>query len=225
MRGPILELVVGLVGMGGVLGGFLLRRWRDPRKRARRAIEGEQDTPIRELADGDFARVTGKVAALHPLQLSPVDQRPCIGFRLVVGTAIRSDPSNGFAQVLVRESCLPFSVSDETGTALVEGPFLIGLDVDDASWTALPPTLFKVLEDAGVPSNLTNLRFSEAFLLPGDRVTVLGSVHVSVHPAGKRRTFRDPPMMPRIVGTAEAPVVLRDAAEEPPVPEGPPTAR
>src|SRR5205814_5463800 len=125
-------------------------------------------------------------------------------------------------EVLTRESCQPFSISDETGMALVDGPFMIGLDVDDSSWTDLPPTLFKVLEDAGIPSNLTNLRFSEAFLLPGDRVTVLGTVNVSVHPAGKRRGFRDPPMMPRIVGTAQSPVVLRDAAEDPVV-TSPPT--
>ncbi len=215
MNHHLVLLVFELVGVGALVGRFAVKRWRDPRKRARRAIEGEQDTLIRELTDGDFARVTGKVAALHPLQPSPVNQRPCIGFRLVVGTAIRSDPSNGFGEVLTRESCQPFSISDETGLALVDGPFMIALDVDDSSWTDLPPTLFKVLEEARIPSNLTNLRFSEAFLLPGDRVTVLGTVNVGIHPAGKRRTFRDPPMMPRIVGTPQSPVVLRDA-EDPP---------
>lgn len=214
----VLELIL-IVGASA--GAALVKRWLDPRRRADRAMAGVQETSIRELADGDRARVTGKVAALHALQPSPVDQRPCIGFRLVVGTAVRGDPSNGFETVLVRENCQPFSISDETGMALVEGPFLIGLDVDDSSWTDLPPTLFKVLEEAGIRSNLTNLRFSEAFLLPGDRVTVMGTVQVSIHPAGKRRSFRDPPMMPRIVGTPQSPVVLRDA-DDPPV-TSPPT--
>ena len=206
-------VVFELVGVGVLFGGVALRRRHDPRKRARRALEGVRDTPIRDLADGSRARVTGTVAPLHALQPSPVDQRPCIGFRLVVGTAIRGDPSNGFSQVLTRESCQPFSIADETGTAIVEGPFMIGLDVDDSSWTDLPPTLFKLLEDAGVPSSLTNFRFSEAFLLPGDRVTVLGTVAVVFHPAGEPR-LREPPMRSRIVGTDQTPVILRDAVED-----------
>jgi len=202
------------VALGGA--GYILGRWMDPRRRARRAMERVSDTPIRELADGDWARVTGTVAALDVLQQSPVTHRRCIGFRLVIETAVRNDPSNGFTPLLTRESCQPFSLSDETGTALVEGPFLMGLDVDDSSWTDLPPALFKLLEEAGKPTTPAHFRFREAWLLPGDRVTVAGAVSVGVHPAGEPRGFREPPVMRRIVGTDRAPVVLRDAVEEAP---------
>ena len=221
-------VVLQLVGVGVLLGRFALKRWLDPRKRARREIEAVRETPIRDLAlegvrdmlirdltDGVRACVTGTVAPLHALQPSPVDQRPCIGFRSVVESAIRGDPSNGFRHVLTRESCQPFSISDETGTAIVEGLFMIDLDFDDSSWTDLPPALFRLLEDAGVSSSTTDLRFSEAFLLPGDRVTVLGAVSVEIHPAGEQSGFREPPMMRRIVGTDRTPVILRDAVEEP----------
>jgi hypothetical protein len=195
-------------------GGYALGRWMDPRKRARRVLARVSDTPIRELADGDWARVTGRVAALDALAPSPITQRPCIGFRLVVETAVRNDPSNGFTPLLTRESCQPFSISDDTGTAIVEGPFLMGLDVDDSSWTDLPPTLFKLLEEVGAPPGVTHFRFRECWLLPGDRVTVAGAVSVGVHPAGEPRGFREPPVMRRIVGTDRAPVLLRDAVEE-----------
>lgn len=208
--------VFQLVSVGALFGAFALQRWLDPRKRVRRAVEGVRDTPIRDLVDGASARVTGTVAPLHALQPSPVDQRPCIAFRLVVETAIRGDPSNGFGHVLTRENCHSFSITDETGTAIVEGPFMIGLDVDDSAWTDLPPTLFKVLEDAEVPSSLTDLRFSEAFLLPGDRVTVLGAVSVEIHPTGERSGYREPPMRRLISGTGQTPVMLRDAVEDSP---------
>jgi hypothetical protein len=206
-------LISELVGVGVLFGGFALRRWLDPRKRKRAALEGVPETPIRDLADGTVARIAGTVAPLHALQPSPVDQRPCMGFRLVVGTAIRGDPSNGFSQVLTRESCQTFAISDETGTAIVEGPFMIDLDVDDSSWTDLPAALFRLLEDAGVPPSTRDLRFSEAFLLPGDRVTVMGAVSVELHPAGEPR-LRDPPMRRRIFGTDRTPVILRDAVDE-----------
>jgi hypothetical protein len=93
---------------------------------------------------------------------------------------------------------------------------MIGLDPDNSSWTDLPPGLFRLLEDAGVPSSLTDIRFSEAFLLPGDRVTVLGTVSIDIHPAGERSGFRDVPMRRRILGTGATPVILRDADEPPP---------
>ena len=234
-------VVLQLVGLGVLLGRFAFRRWRDPRNRARRvlkgvrdrrirdlaiesvrpipirdlAMEGVRDTLIRELADGVRACVTGTVKPLQALQPSPVDQRSCIGFRSVIERAIRGDPSNGFRHVLTRESCDPFSISDESGTAIVQGPFIIDLEVDDSAWTDLPPALFRLLEDAGVPSDTTDLRFSEAFLLPGDKVTIVGTVSVDIHPAGEPTGFREPPVMRRIIGTDRTPVMLRDAVEEP----------
>jgi hypothetical protein len=155
----------------------------------------------------------GRAAPRSPAP--PVDQRPCIGFRSIIESAIRGDPSNGFRHVLTRESCQPFSIFDGTRTAIVEGPFIIGLDIDDSSWTDLPSALFQLVEDAGVSSSLTDLRFSEAFLLPGDRVTVLGAAFVEIHPAGESNGFREAPTMRRIVGTERTPVMLRDAVEQP----------
>jgi hypothetical protein len=123
---------------------------------------------------------------------------------------------NGFSHVLTRESCQPFSISDGSGSAIVEGPFTIGLDFDDSAWSDLPPALFRLLAEARV-SDTTDLRFSEAFLLPGDRVTVLGDVAVEIHGRGERIGLRDLPVRRRIFGADRTPVILRDAD----VPDGP----
>jgi len=137
-------------------------------------------------------------------------------FRVTVESAIRNDPANGFRHILARESCQPFSISDETGIEVIEGPFLIELDVDDSSWTDPPPAVFTLLEGAGIaPSPTDVLRYRSALLFPGDRVTVMGRVRIEIHPQGERRGFRDPPIRRRIMGTNESPVVLRDADQDP----------
>jgi hypothetical protein len=206
-------LFIELAANGIVVAGFALRRLLEARKRARGVLEESWETPIRALTDGTWARVTGTVSPLRPLQPSPIDQRSCIGYRSVIGRS-RGGSSNGFEHMLARESCPPFSIADETGTAVVEGPFIIALDVDDSSWTQLPPGVFKLLDEAGIPSGLPNLRFSEAFLLPGDRVTVVGNVSITIDPTGEPSGFREPPILRRIIGTDLASVVLRDAVDE-----------
>jgi hypothetical protein len=115
---------------------------------------------------------------------------------------------------LARESCQPFSVTDETATAIVEGPFMIGLDFDDSSWSDLPPSVFKLLDESGISPIPTVLRFREAFLLPGDEITVQGAISVGIHPAGEPGGFREPPTVRRIVGTDRAPVVVCDVSED-----------
>jgi hypothetical protein len=161
--------------------GSAIKRLLDPRKRARRAFDDVPDMLIRALVDGTRARVTGTVSSLHPLRPSPVDQRPSVRLRL-----------QGVENMVARESCQAFSISDETGTAIVEGPFMMSLDGDRSY-----------------------VRFREAMLLPGDRVTVLGTVSITIDPAGEPSGFRDPPTLRRIVGTDQEPVVLSDAAGDP----------
>jgi len=39
---------------------------------------------------------------------------------------------------------------------VIEGPFLIELDVDDSSWTDLPPAVFTLLEGAEIAPSPTN---------------------------------------------------------------------
>lgn len=113
--------------------------------------------------------------------------------------------------------CGAFLVTDDSGTAAVEGPIAIALDPADAAWTNLPGGVLitpahKLLHDvavARVGDDLAGryIRCQEALLRPGDRVSVFGLASMEVDPAG-RATLRDPPMLHHITGSEDAPVIV-----------------
>jgi hypothetical protein len=189
------------------------------RSRSRRLLDRTRTTAIAALREGELAKIAGVVAAREALVTSPVGEHPCIGFRL----SIDQRPSKGAGEiwipVVVRTACGSFSVTDDTGTVVVEGPFRIDLDPDDSAWANLPPAVFSLLEEAAGPSALKSIgdeqtRFQEALLKPGDRIRVLGRPTLEIDPAG-RGSSRDPPRLNHIRGTGEEPVVIAD--EEDPI--------
>jgi hypothetical protein len=215
------HLLTSLPFLGGslaTLAGYAFKKWSDPRRRARRAFKGVSDTPIAEILDGDRVRVTGLVGVRGQMTTSPVGQRSCIAFRLVVEAKEYNGSGEAWNAVLIREACAPFSIADETGSAAVEGPFLIGLDPDDGGWANLPPTLFALLEQARVSlagrwGGDREFRFSEAVLKPRDRISVLGRAWHEVDPAGESAGFRKPPMLLHLKGSGDEPVVIADAED------------
>ena len=82
-----------------------------------RALRLARIVPIAHLKDGRWVMVTGVVGAVEPPMTSPLNQRPCIGFRLLV-SQIPGDPP-----VLKEEECAAFSLEDDTGKVAVDGPF------------------------------------------------------------------------------------------------------
>jgi len=174
------------------------------RNRPRLLLGRRKSTAIAALKDGEQAKITGVVAAREALLTSPVGGHACIGYQ----TSIDQKPSGGAGEVWLpavgRTACGSFSVTDVSGTAVVDGPFRLELDVDDGAWSDLPPTVFSLLEEVGGPSALRSVRdgqtrFQEALLKPGDRVSVLGRATMDLDPGLKQ-----------IRGTAEEPVVIID---------------
>lgn len=169
-----------------------------PRMRSgvRREIERHKPIAIATLRRGERARITGVVAARDALLTSPVGRKACIGFR----TSVDSKPSQGAGEiwgpVTRREACGSFTVKDDTGTAIVEGPFRFDVDPDDSAWASFPPTLYTFLEEQGASGAVGDnpMRFQEALLVPGDRVSVLG--HVAA--------------VDRIRGSSDEPVLVVD---------------
>jgi hypothetical protein len=192
---------------------YLHLKWRDPRRRARRAIRTLPSTPIGEIEDGARVRVTGIVAAHRETTTAPISGRPCIGYRLVVDQTTNAGPE----PVLVREQCDPFWISDGSGRALVEGPTMFGVEPDEP-WSNLPRSHHRMLEEADVSlrgsfDTFREFQYTEAILAPGDRVTVLGRAHVSIDPAGESHGHRSPPMLRRLVGETREGVMIADADE------------
>jgi hypothetical protein len=169
----VLAVLVVAPGFQKYVLGPLLRR------RSRRLLKSSKPIAIAALRPAELATIAGVVAARDAMLTSPVGRQACIGFR----TSIDYRPSHGAGEVwlpaALREACGSFSVTDDSGTATVEGPLRLELDIDDGAWANLPATAYAFLEETAGPSALANvgdhpLRFQEALLKPGDRVIVVG---------------------------------------------------
>src|SRR5262245_32692572 len=138
-------LMIGIVVAGLALAAGLA--WSlQPANQARLAFGRAEDRPIADLKHGEWAKVTGVVTAAGPTLTSPIGGYECIGFRLEV-----TRPDRQILSVVLRkEACQPFSISDETGKAHVEGPFFLGLDFADSF--IVPQYRHGFLDEAGVPT-------------------------------------------------------------------------
>jgi hypothetical protein len=206
-----------IVAMGLPAVGYALAWWMQPKRRARRALDQAASRRLAELRDGERARLTGVARRLHEPLVSPVTGRRCIGYRFVIEERV----ADSWNVVVQGGRCAPFELVDEDAEATVEGPFLFGLDFDDRGevWANLPPGVFRVLEEAGVSlsgpfGGEREFRFREAALRPDDRIMVLGRVSIDVDPAGRRESFRGPPMRRVIRGSTRHPIALADADED-----------
>ena len=179
---------------------------------SRRAIEQRESTSVAALEEGGSAKIRGVVAAREPLLRSPVSGRACIGYRVTIHQRREGHAEDGVL-VLRREAWPSFLLTDDTGTAAVEGPFAILLDPDDGAWTNLPPSVYALLEEAEVPLEREFL-FRETLLAPGDRVAVVGRPSLEIDPVG-RGSFRAPPRLYVLRGSEEDPVAVVD--DEPPI--------
>jgi hypothetical protein len=177
---------------------------------SRRTIEKRESTSIAALEEGGSAKIRGVAAAREPLLTSPVSGRACIGYRITIHQRKAVHVEDGVL-VVRREAWPSFLLTDDTGTAAVEGPFSILLDPDDGAWASLPPSVYALLEEAKVPLE-KEFVFRETLLAPGDRVAVLGRPSLEIDPAG-RGSFREPPRLYVLRGSEDEPTAVIDDEE------------
>jgi len=202
-----------LVMLGGALVVYLNVLVFRQRRPARRALLRMPATPIAAVKDGAMVRIAGRARERAPLRTSPISQRRCIGFRLLVE---RHD-GQVWQRVVDQEELDSFLLGDDTGDAVLHGPFEINLDPYDARSTDLPPELFAVLEREGVPvkgpfGHARQFHYVETVLLPGDEITAYGRATVEIDAAGHAASPRHPPVMCHLWGREEA-VVIADAED------------
>jgi len=194
----------------------LYRLWIAPRKRKAllNRLERVNPTAIAALPQRELARITGVGAPRDALLTSPLGHEPCIGY----STAIEErDWGGAWSTIFKLAGCGAFLVTDESGTAAVQGPVFIALDPADAAWTNLPGGVLitpahKLLHEVAasrVGDDLAGreIRYQEVLVRPGDRVSVFGHASMEVDPAG-RASLRDPPMLHHITGSDDAPVIV-----------------
>ena len=201
---PAVALVVAVVIMAYAL-------WLQARRRARRLLGRLANTPIAEIKNGEWAKITGVVSIRAPLLTSPIAERECIGFRLDVE---RVDGTH--STVFERQACGAFTIADDTGQLHVDGPFLLGLDAQ-GDWSTMRPRLLALLDAAGVPTlQLASCRgfaFREALLQPGHWVSVLGLAFLEPDPAAPAAGFRSPSLVMGMRGSASQPIVVTDVGD------------
>jgi hypothetical protein len=199
---------------------------------AARAL-GVRAARLSTIPNGTRVRLYGVARAAERLLLSPVMERPCIAYRLVV-----EEP--GWRQVLESAEGTPFLLQDEGIVVSVRGPFEVvlqrpyewefGYDVlrrishllnrvrgreDAPAGPSLPRPGLQPPRDRGTDDERRDdfpygrdCRYYEALIQPGDRVSIEGFASVTVDPAGERAALREPPLLYTVGGTRESPAVV-----------------
>jgi hypothetical protein len=175
---------------------------------SRRAIERQETIAVVALKERGLAKIQGVVVAREPLLKSPVSGRVCVGYRITIHQGREGYTAENGVLVVRREEWPSFLVADDTGSAVVEGPFSIFLDPDDGGWADLPASVYALLDEAKVPLG-KEFSFRETLLQPGDRVSVIGRPSLEIDPAGPA-SLREPPRLYVFRGSEEDPVALID---------------
>jgi len=198
--------LIGVVLLVGMAIYGVVRWWNDPRRRARELLGYEENIPIGSVRDGQWVKVTGSPAG--PVVRSPVGGVACIGFRLqVVRVANQS-----WSTILDQEFCPPFTITDDTGTAEVDGPFQFAIVWADDEYSRVKKDGLETLQQFGVDTRRNWLtgpefRYREAWLQPGVRVTVFGRASVETDPIERPRELRSPAKI-HLRGSGNQPVIV-----------------
>jgi hypothetical protein len=179
----------------------------------RRAVEQRETKPIAALRDGELAKIRGVVRAREALLTSPISERACVGYRVLIDD-VTHDPDQLVNGLVRREAWSSFLVEDETGSVAVQGSLDVAIDPSAfASETPLPPGVHALLAEEKVRTwDLFRPRrfwYREWLLKPGDRVSVVGRPRLQVDPAG-RASFREEPRLHVMAGTPGEPVAVTD---------------
>jgi len=165
-----------LAGMGLTLYGFVINN-------RKRLIESIPTSPVRSLAVG-LAEVSGHAQTERVLLRAPFSGMPCVLFSYSVEERRTSAKENRWETIAKGTSEEPFYVQDETGKVLVV-PFDAQLILPDkrttrTNWSGtLPEATIVGLLKLGIAVDgwfgEKTIRCSETFILPGERVYVMGT--------------------------------------------------
>jgi len=169
----------------GTLGGFWLFVYGGKVYQRKRVIESIPTSTIHSLALG-LVEVSGQAQPEEGLLSSPFGGLPCVFYSYAVEERVGSDKNARWKTIAKGTSEQPFFVSDTTGRVLVVplGAELILPDerTSRSNWLgALPLTTIDGLNRLGISTERwignKTLRCRESFILPEERVYILGTAH------------------------------------------------
>lgn len=201
----------------------------------RGSVLGTRAARFNQVPHGTRVRIIGVARELDRTITSPVEERVCLAFRLVV-----EEP--GWRLVFERTACTSFLVQDGDVAVRIDGPFRVLLHADYAwdfgndvqrriarlldadrlsrnprkSWfgkllRTRPPAGYDGAEPLRSETDAIyceNYRYFEALIRPGDRVAIEGFAALTVDPGGARAALREPPLLHALTGTTERPVMV-----------------
>jgi hypothetical protein len=176
---------------GGLFGGVALyaswNAYHSPERQVLRRIRSLPARRIADLADGEDVRIRGQIRAATT-RPAPMSGRPCVYSRVTVREHRRIGDTHLWFILFQEEARADFSVVDDSGEVLVRMVRPQVSVVRDSvtecggSVKVTPPQAAMLLRH-GEASQLylgceRTLRFEEGVLEPGERVSVVGRVHV-----------------------------------------------
>jgi hypothetical protein len=189
--------------------GAGLAHWLDPKRRARRALDRATAKPLGAVVEGDQVRVLGVARRGRGTLTAHFSGRKCIAFRCVVEEYKEGVPR----EILLVEHALPFVLAADGVEASVDGPFLLGLQIDHRVEGGPSREVLDTLAKYGVSptdgaGRERRLEYYEAVLEDGDPVWVFGRARVAVDPRGRSEELRGLPILRIFEGTKREPLVL-----------------
>jgi hypothetical protein len=223
----VLALFVAVFGIGIAHKVYADSFGREVRMRHRLARRAR--VAIAEAHDG-LVRLTGRAQPSGESLTSPVSQRCCVAFQLVVKVM---DGDGQWRDVLEVEEARPFTLVDESGQAAIDtaaGPCSISLVPDrkdsssifrsESNDLRIARALLRSrdVETETILGRERGIWFTEAVLLAGAEVAVGGQCAREVTLDGDRAGYREVPQRLVVRGTAQEPLMLsnwRAALEAP----------
>lgn len=199
--------------------------WRSLGQWMRRRRYG--DTPsyrIHELPDHTFGRLTGVIALLDDTTLqAPLSYRACVYHGVVIDD-YRTGAMNG-VELADKHEAVPFLLVDGEHEAVIDPTHaLISAPYDHVTegkpGVDMHPREQALLDRYGLSArswyDTRYVRFCEAVLVPGERITVIGSGEWERDPGGPgdHHSYRERgPTRLRMAGSATAPLLISNRAK------------
>lgn len=186
------EALFVLLFIAAATGLWMMERWFNPDRRIKSALRGVPVSKIRDVADGQIARITGSVKCAKPVQ-SPFSGLRCAWYSVVIEESKDRNRSGGWQEIRRLESSADFYVHDETGRALVrtEGALMAMRRVVHESAKRIDPFLaHHGVKTRGVLFHKQQ-RVIESRIDLGERVTVGGRGRREPDPESAETGYRE----------------------------------
>ena len=218
------EVVFPALFLTAAAGSLAIRLAFSRDRRIKRLLKRTRPTPIEDARDGKVVKIVGELVYAGRSIPSPLSQRPCAYYSIVVEEYRgRGTRSGHWQRIVTEQNGIDFYLRDATGMALVRIPAGTGAAypalVQDRKARTSPilsndADLVRYLSARGVSVEGTffrkNLRAYEGVLEAGERVAVGGLARWVPDPDAAGGSYRETPQRLVLEGSESMPLFFSD---------------